>query len=92
MKSFALILEGVRIGGHSLIANKLRTMLTMLGVSIGIFAITIIFTLVNSLTYSLNRNLSELGNTVLFVYHFPWTNDAMSNWQKYMKISEFTGR
>jgi putative ABC transport system permease protein len=84
MKQFLLMMEGMRIGMGSLIANKLRTMLTMLGVSIGIFAITIIFTLVNSLTYSLNKNLSELGNTVLFVHHFPWTNDAMSNWQKYV--------
>lgn len=78
-------MEGMRIAGRSLRVNRLRTGLTMLGVSIGIFAITIIFTLVNSLTYSLNRNLSELGNTVLFVFHFPWTNDAMSNWQKYMQ-------
>jgi putative ABC transport system permease protein len=85
MRQFALLLEGMRIAMGSLIGNRLRTGLTMLGVSIGIFAITIIFTLVNSLTYSLNRNLAELGNSVVFVFHFPWTNDAMSNWQKYMQ-------
>lgn len=84
MRQLALVLEGMRIAMGSLIGNRMRTGLTMLGVSIGIFAITIIFTLVNSLTYSLNRNLSELGNTVLFVFHFPWSNDGMSNWQKYM--------
>ncbi len=80
-----MLWEGARIAMGSLIGNRLRTGLTMFGVSIGIFAITIIFTLVNSLTYSLNRNMSELGNTVLFVFHFPWTNDAMSNWQKYVQ-------
>jgi putative ABC transport system permease protein len=85
MRQVALLMEGARIALGSLIGNRLRTGLTMLGVSIGIFAITIIFTLVNSLTFSLNRNLSELGNSVLFVFHFPWTNDAMSNWQKYMQ-------
>ncbi len=85
MKRLALMIEGMQIGISSLISNKLRTLLTMLGVSIGIFAITIIFTLVNSLTFSLNKNLSELGNSVLFVHHFPWTNDAMSNWQKYVQ-------
>ncbi len=85
MRQFALLMEGMRIAMGSLIANRLRTGLTMLGVSIGIFAITIIFTLVNSLTFSLNRNLSELGNSVLFVFHFPWSNDGMSNWQKYMQ-------
>lgn len=84
MKLLALTVEGMRIGIKSLISNRLRTLLTMLGVAIGIFAITVIFTLVNSLTFSLNKNLSELGNTVVFVHHFPWTNDAMSNWQKYV--------
>lgn len=57
----------------------------MLGVAIGIFAITIIFTLVNSLNYNLNQNLSKLGNSVLFVYHFPWSGESFSSWQKYVK-------
>lgn len=85
MKRFFLLIEGMRIAVGSLLANRLRSALTMLGVSIGIFAITIIFTLVNSLTYNLNKNLSDLGNSILFVYHIPWSNDAMSNWQKYMQ-------
>lgn len=94
MKVLAMTLEGMQIGLRSLLAHRLRSMLTMLGVSIGIFAITIIFTLVNSLTFSLNKNLSELGNSVIFVHHFPWSNDAMSNWQQYVqrpmaKYSEF---
>ncbi len=85
MKRLSLLLEGMRIAVGSLSANRLRSALTMLGVSIGIFAITIIFTLVNSLTYNLNKNISELGNSVVFVYHIPWSNDAMSNWQKYAR-------
>ncbi|MEM7037879.1 MAG: ABC transporter permease, partial [Bacteroidota bacterium] len=66
-----LIFEGIRVAFRSLSAHRLRTSLTMLGVAIGIFAITIIFTLVNSLNYTLNNNLSKLGNTLLFVYHIP---------------------
>ena len=85
MKRFFLMVEGMRIAIGSLGANRLRSALTMLGVSIGIFAITIIFTLVNSLTYNLNKNLSDLGNSIVFVTHFPWSNDAMSNWQQYEK-------
>lgn len=85
MKKLGLFLEGMRIALGSLRANKLRTSLTMLGVAIGIFAITIIFTLVNSLNYNLNRNLSNLGKSVVIIYHVPWTNDAMSNWQKYVQ-------
>lgn len=54
----------------------------MLGVGIGIFAITIIFTLVNSLDHALNKNIQKLGNTMLYVFHMPWSDEAM-NWQKY---------
>lgn len=85
MKTILLYLEGIRTAIGSLRAHKLRTILTMLGVSIGIFAITIIFTLVNSLNYNLNSNLSRLGNSVLFVYHFPWSSESFNNWQKYVK-------
>jgi putative ABC transport system permease protein len=84
MKRINLLFEGIRVAFKSLVAHRLRTLLTTLGVAIGIFAITIIFTLVNSLNYTINRNLSELGSTMLFVLHIPWTNEAM-NWQKYYK-------
>ena len=80
-----LYMEGIRTALGSLRAHRLRTVLTMLGVAIGIFAITIIFTLVNSLNYNLNSNLSRLGNSVLFVHHFPWSSESFNNWQKYAK-------
>lgn len=82
VKLLQLLLEGLRIALHSLRAHRLRSLLTMLGVAIGIFAITIIFTLVNSLDHSIGQSISRLGNTMLFVYHVPWSNDAL-NWQKY---------
>lgn len=84
MKRINLWIEGVRVAFGSLLAHRMRTLLTTLGVAIGIFAITIIFTLVNSLNYGLNKNLSNLGSTMLFVLHVPWSSDAM-NWQKYYK-------
>lgn len=64
-------------------------MLTMLGVAIGIFAITIIFTLVNSLDYSMSQSISSLGNTMVIVYHVPWSNDIV-NWQKYFQRPRVT--
>lgn len=83
-KRIALFIECIRVAFRSLVAHRLRTLLTMLGVAIGIFAITIIFTLVNSLNYNLSRNIAELGNTVLFVTHIPWSTEGL-NWQKYVR-------
>lgn len=84
MKWLRLVWEGFMVALRSLRGHRLRTLLTMLGVAIGIFAITIIFTLVNSLNYSITRNLSKLGNTVIYVHHFPWTAEGF-DWRKYAR-------
>jgi len=85
MKQILLYLEGVQIAWRPLRAHGLRTTLTVLGVAIGIFAITIIFTLVNSLNYNLQGNLNRLGNSALFVQRFPWSQESFNNWQKFIK-------
>lgn len=82
MNFFKLIAETVRIAARSLRGHKTRTFLTMLGVAIGIFAITIIFTLVNSLTYNLSKNINALGPTMMFVTQMPWSEAEWEDWQK----------
>ncbi len=54
----------------------------MLGISIGIFSITMIFTLVNTLQYSVTLNLSSLGSTILYIHNWPW-RDVSEDWFKY---------
>jgi putative ABC transport system permease protein len=85
MISWQLVREGIAVGFRSLRAHKLRTFLATLGVAIGIFAITLIFTLVNSLTFSITKNLSELGNRVFFVHQFSWTNADGGDWMQQIK-------
>jgi putative ABC transport system permease protein len=76
------ILEALRLSWRALSSYRTRALLTMLGISIGIFSITFIFTLVNTLQYAISKNLAELGNTVMFVHHWPWM-DSGDNWYKY---------
>jgi putative ABC transport system permease protein len=61
---------------------RLRAFLTTFGIAIGIFAITFVFTLVNSMETAVSKNLSELGNTVFFIHHWPW-KDNSEDWFKY---------
>ena len=82
MKTLNLFLEGIQIAFGSLLSNRLRTILTILGVAIGIWAITIIATLVYSLQFSISANLSKLGNTVMYVHNWPW-KDNSEDWFKY---------
>lgn len=82
MRIFQFLFEGIRFAIHAIGSNKLRTFLTMLGVAIGIFAITGILSMVNSLEYSITKNLSALGNTTMFVHNWPW-KDVGEDWYKY---------
>jgi len=78
-----LLKETSLIAWKAIWANRFRAFLTMLGISIGIFAITIIGTLVYSLENAITKNLSVLGNTVIYVHNWPW-KDNSQDWFKYM--------
>lgn len=82
MGFWRMLAESAAIALHSLRGHRFRSLLTMMGISIGIFAITIVFTFVNSLEYSISKNLSELGNTVIFIHNWPW-RDASDDWYKF---------
>jgi len=61
-----IIRESVAFAVHSLISNKLRTILSLLGITIGIFAIVSVFTVVDSLGRTIKKNISELGDNVVY--------------------------
>lgn len=75
--------EGLSLAFKAIGANRMRAFLTMLGVGTGIFAITSILTMVNSLKVSLTEGIASLGNTVLFVHHWPWAEGG-DEWYKFI--------
>ena len=60
MIAIKLILESFRFAWNALRTNLLRTTLSLLGVTIGIFAIIAVFTLVDSLEKNIKDSLSFL--------------------------------
>lgn len=78
-----LLQETFAIAWKAISANRFRAFLTMVGISIGIFAITLIGTLVYSLESAITRNLSALGNTVMYIHHWPW-KDNSADWFRFM--------
>lgn len=91
MNIFRFIYEGTAIAIGAIRANRLRAMLTMLGVAIGIFAITSILTMVNSMKRSVTQNLAEMGNTIMFVHNWPWKFGG-DDWYKYMNRPQVSYR
>ena len=79
--------ESIMQAMQQLVANKLRTFLSLLGISIGIFSIIGVLAAVDSLEDNVRGSLEKMGNDVIYVSKWPWAN--MSNdWWKYMKRPE----
>jgi putative ABC transport system permease protein len=84
MLFYTLFKESILFAWHSLAANKLRTFLSLLGITIGIFAIIVVFTIVDSLENNIRGNIQSLGDNVIFVQKWPWTFGPDYPWWKYM--------
>lgn len=63
--------------------NKLRTFLSLLGITIGIFCIISVLSAVESLERNVKSSFERLGEDVLYVNKFPWTEDPSMNFWKY---------
>ena len=72
MKVIKLIFESFRFALNALKVNKLRTLLSLAGVTIGIFAIISVFTLVDSLEESIKRSFDFLGTNVINIEKWPY--------------------
>lgn len=75
--------------------NRLRTMLSLLGVTIGIFTIIAVFSAVDTLRDNLQSSVDKLGSNSVYVEKWPWVSDGQFPWWKYMqrpvpKIKDFT--
>lgn len=66
--------------------NKLRTLLSLLGVTIGIFVIITVFAAVDTLRNKLHQSVDKLGSNSIYIGKWPWAvNDPDYPWWKYMQ-------
>jgi len=92
MLFFGLLKESIFFAINALVTNKLRAFLSLLGITIGIFAIISVFTVVDSLEKNLRQSVASLGDNVIFVQKWPWTFGPDYPWWKYMNrpIPDYT--
>lgn len=62
----------------------MRTILSLLGVTIGIFAIMSVFVMIDSLERNIRGSIEKLGDNVLFVQKWPWSFGSEYPWWKYI--------
>jgi putative ABC transport system permease protein len=83
MQTLRLTLESFRFAWEALKSNLLRTILSLLGVTVGIFAIIAVFAVVDSLEASVRRSMDFVGDKVIYVAKWPWTFGPDYPWWKY---------
>jgi putative ABC transport system permease protein len=87
MYTFRQIIESFRFAGRALKSNLLRTILSLLGVTIGIFAIISVLTIVDSLEKNIKDSLNFIGSSVIYVEKWPWLadNDGQYKWWEFLR-------
>ena len=85
MLTLRLAFESFRFAWEALKANLLRTILSLLGVTVGIFAIIAVFTVVDSLEANIRSSLDFVGDKIISVQKWPLEFGADYPWWKYFK-------
>src|SRR5690606_24724125 len=70
---------------QSLRSNKLRSFLSLLGISIGILCIIGVQASVDSLQDNVIGSFDKLGSDVIYVSKFVWTEDPHANYMKLLR-------
>ena len=82
---FTLFRESLLFAWQAILVNRLRTLLSLLGVMVGIFVISTVFAVVDSLESELRETFNMLDDDVLFVTKWPWSPGGDYPWWKYVQ-------
>lgn len=84
--AFVLFKESVSMAIKTIQYQKVRSFLSVLGISIGIFSIVMVYTLISSLEIQIKDSLKSLGNNVVYIDVFPWESENRREypWWKYV--------
>jgi putative ABC transport system permease protein len=79
--------EGLRVAFTAIVANKMRSVLTTLGIVIGIVVVTLMATVIEGLGRSLDNSIKSLGADVYYISKWDWFGDE---WWKSRNRKEIT--
>ena len=79
MRILIYVWEGIKIAFDALRSYKLRSVLTTLGIIIGVTTVIAIVTLVQGLNKAFENQISAIGTDTLYIQKFPW-NMGRDQW------------
>ncbi len=84
--------EGIRIAFQALRANKLRFLLTTLGIVIGVMTVITIVALIQGINKSFYDEISAIGTDTLYIQKFAWVNNDQEAWARFRNRKDITMR
>nr|WP_309757269.1 ABC transporter permease [Flavobacterium sp.] len=91
---FRLLKESLGFAMNALRNNKLRTLLSLLGVTIGIFSIIAVLAAVDSLDRKITKDLSSLDKNTIYLIKFSFGPSEIPQWKREqfpnIKYDEYT--
>src|SRR6266850_4980215 len=67
MSLFFLLRETLRMAGGALVANRLRSLLALLGIVIGVGTVIGMVSLINGFQRSFQRSIQSIGNNTIYI-------------------------
>ena len=90
MNFYSELWEGLKIAWSAIRANKLRSVLTTLGIVIGIVTVTLMGTAIQGLNSSFMKSVSSIGADVLYVHRYSWFIESHKEWVEAMRRPAIT--
>ena len=87
-RQLKLFYESLVFASHSVTVNKLRTILSLLGITIGIFSIISVFTIVDSLEINIRESLDSMGSNIIYIQKWPWTEEDGTDYKYRIPFAE----
>ena len=85
------IKESFKMAIYAVRANKLRSILTLFGITIGVFSVIAVMTAMNALQYSVENGMSLLGANTFQIQKFPAAfQRGPGGWEKYRNRKNIT--
>lgn len=85
-KTLTILASSFRLTMQELMVNKLRTSLSLIGISFGIFCIIGVLATVNSLGVNIQKQINSLGTNTIYIDKWAYfENGSDYPWWKYVK-------
>jgi putative ABC transport system permease protein len=92
MRFFVELSEGLWIAWDAIRANKMRSLLTTLGIIIGVVTVTLMGTVIDGLNRAFLNSIAMLGVDTLYISRTGWFVESYEEWRRLGSRREITLR